>query len=607
MNIYTILCCLVLVATGTNRVAFAMDTPAVPGPALEMMGLPTELWDHIVQSSHADNLTQEAFVARLFKLRGVCTQWRAILTDNYIADLIDLRIKAESYEELEECLAQAVEDENVAKIAMICKLYPQVPKGKALVEASKLMTKGMSVKYVKLLLDLGCSPNAIIEDDDDCFDGTFLGYVLYQSKYSHRHMGCLDLLLAGYIDTREKGLLLRAATKDHIYAMYKLLTCPLDPNTNYTRVLEAWCCNCYDDDEKLMDVFAALIARGAKVPTAKISILQQPVTHRVLSLVRVLLEHGAMLVNIKWLITTILERHYDDRVQAQLLIPEIIVLALDKGQDTSSSFAWFSPNAVLEQLLKRRDDGTYYFSGAHFYPCIKKLMTIGLKCQRDLKDECVSLLLDQADPQIIDLFFELKFPIHTWKYKKLNKTALHILVCKNNMEAIRKLLAGWTGDIDIPDVNGKTPLECALRMGVFDTASVLIEFGAADIRNTKLYDAGDWNTDEQVIGDLCNGDSALPVQRTIDTQRVQAQSEPVTTQFARPNIMPAPQPLPQPEGSGTKAEHVHKIGGPSYTLLAGLSLAAIASYGFYRYWYSDTAKDDAQEVDADDGVQLQEI
>jgi hypothetical protein len=495
VNIYNILCCLVLIAAGTNQVAFAMDTPAVSGSALEMMGLPPELWDHIVQSIHADNLTQEAFVARLFKLRGVCTTWRDILTDNCIADLIDLRIKAESYEELEECLAQAVEDENIAKIVMICKLYPQVPKGKALVSASKLMTKGMAVKYVKLLLDLGCSPNAMVEDDNDCFDGTFFGYVLYQSKYGYEFAECLNLLFAGYIDTREKGLLLKAATKDCIYAMYKLLACPLHSDTDYTRVLEAWCYNCYDDDEKLMDVFATLIARGAKVPTKKISILEQPVKHHVLSLVRVLLEHGAMLVNIEWLITTILETEYDDRAKAQLLIPEIIILALDKGQDTSSSFAWFSPNAVLEELSKRCcGDGTYYFSGAHFYPCIKKLMAIGLKCEPDLKDECVSLLLDQADPQIINLFFELKFPLHTWREQWPKKTALHILVCKNNMEAIKKLLTGWTGDIDIPDAQGKTPLECALRMGVIDTITgfwsepinILMEFGA-DISNTKQY------------------------------------------------------------------------------------------------------------------------
>jgi hypothetical protein len=193
-------------------------------------------------------------------------------------------------------------------------------------------------------------------------------------------------------------------------------------------------------------------------------------------------------------------------------------------------------------------------------------------------------------------------------------TFLHYGVKHAVPSLAQELLTVYHCDVNACNLQGQTPLQLVTEAlhdtqnGAFlvtrelflEIQDFLLRHGAYRQSGSKLVR----NQQQQPIIDGVLDDA--PLLAIIDPRRMQVQSEPIVMQRVQPNIMPIPQPMPQPDGAESRIEHVHKIGGRSYTLLAGLSLAALACYGFYRYWYSDIEKEDAQKADADDGVQPQE-
>jgi hypothetical protein len=500
MNIYGLLCAIFVLCAGGSSLR-GMDTDVVDQP-YNALSLPNELWAHIAFACKTDEVSKETFLAHLMKLREVCTGWRDRLNDQFIADLVDLRIKAESYQELADCLAQAVKDENVAKIVMICKLYPNVSRVKALKNtlSKKLIVNNQSVKYLKLLIDLGTDPDSQMGKWSPfiCYLFEKYNHDLYSQNHEHVYEACIDFLLDTHIDTTRNFLLDRAANNYCVYAMYKLLKYPIPDGANLTKVLGALCRNLIMHD-KLLEVCSTLLARGATVPEGNL-ILQCPVERGILPMVLLLLQHGATLENSEWLCKNILVkyREWPNQEEAKILVPEIIACALDKEQG-SLGFLRKRLNGVLEEILRKQGDGSYYFGGIHFYPCIKKLLAIGLR-RADVfeedRDTFIHILLSQSDPKLIDLALELKFSFNTWKDSKSGQTALHILAVKNDVASLQKLLAVGVADIDVLDNAGASPLA---RAYLHDAINYLVVSGANIHKAFRNYSA------EACVQHVCYG------------------------------------------------------------------------------------------------------
>ena len=172
-------------------------------------------------------------------------------------------------------------------------------------------------------------------------------------------------------------------------------------------------------------------------------------------------------------------------------------------------------------------------------------------------------------------------------------TMLHIAVKHLKWPLVQNLIEQYGVSVNVCNVRGQTPLELLpeARWGSEDgdhlcTKNILVKHAA------HVQSVSNFVRNQQPINQTAN----------LDAPRVQARSELIAIQRIQPNVMPVPQPTPRPDETGTRAKDVHKLGGHSYKILAGLSLAAIACYGFYRYWYPASQEDDEQSEDNEQGI-----
>jgi hypothetical protein len=262
-----------------------------------LMGLNTDAFKQVLNSCDADD---DKAIIYWTRWRQVCKAWHAILTYEYMADQVDLRIAAETYQEVEPYLVDAVRNGKKGLVGLLCRLYPSISKERPLyaifdyfqspqydTQRTPKSESRTLPQWLALLLKLTENPNDIRLKINHNSQLSLLKYIVrYGVTFLHTEeiRQCLDVLLEHKVDTLCPGLLEDAAEKNILYAVSKLLDKPLCHTTNMNHVLANVCMRYPGNQDTLPGVVDTLLKRGAVVTSNTLGIVATVHNFKVLNM-----------------------------------------------------------------------------------------------------------------------------------------------------------------------------------------------------------------------------------------------------------------------------------------------------------------------------------
>lgn len=220
-------CSLILImftALCTHVRVVGMDVQSAPDESW-LMGLNVDTFKQVLISSDVDHDTAIIYWTRW---RQVCKAWRAILTYEYMADQTSLCIAAETDQEIEPYLTDAVRNGKKGLIGLLCRLYPSISKESALrilivPVAACALAHDKTPGVFRTLLRLGAPVDArfsYYDEDHLKITATLLegiirgdGPLLQQERDT-----CFDLLLEYNANTKHERLLESASMLSSLYS-----------------------------------------------------------------------------------------------------------------------------------------------------------------------------------------------------------------------------------------------------------------------------------------------------------------------------------------------------------------------------------------------------
>jgi len=241
------------------------------GHAMDPTLMPQELTVEILKLCCAD-MTQEERIVELVKLREVCTTWRALLTDTFIAETVGISGEVAA---LEKSLFNAIQHKCSATIELICKVYPDVIRALKEVPLFVIRCDNGHVRYdsyfirtIKILHAYGLNPEVKVREEEadgntrERYSNKLITAVIQFSTKEGRE--CFDLLLAHTPESDKTDLFYVAITGNiNLHAMAQLIEhCPaehVEATCEKIAGHEGVCCQ-----KHLRPIVEALIRRGAQ-------------------------------------------------------------------------------------------------------------------------------------------------------------------------------------------------------------------------------------------------------------------------------------------------------------------------------------------------------
>lgn len=223
-----------------------------------LLSVPGELKQKILLLCHSE-LDSEERIAELVKLREVCKEWSAILTDRLIADTVGI---PNTIEGLSQALLIAARGQQLKTVELICKVCPIEFKQIVFQNMVNDASSWFGHDTLDILLAYGLDPNMHSTDQLLTIgsQGLLLHFAVSLSPFYEEEM--IDLLIVRGADTTTPGLLEQAAYGCPPSVCATLLKHRLHQTTDYAticdRISSRWCCK-----HHYADIVRELVSRGA--------------------------------------------------------------------------------------------------------------------------------------------------------------------------------------------------------------------------------------------------------------------------------------------------------------------------------------------------------